>query len=425
MPGAAQSCDVLVIGGGPAGSTISALLSEMGWRVILLEKDRHPRFHIGESLLPHNLPIFERLGVADEIRRLGVVKRGVDFPRPCGRDYITFDFSDAYPTAPPYAYQVKRAEFDHALLRNSAAKGTEVLEGVTAVDVTFEPGDRVAVRGVDEAGGERRWRARFLVDASGRDTMLANRLKLKRRNRKHNSAAVYTHFAGAEKRPGQKAGNISLYWFEHGWIWMIPLRDGLMSVGAVCWSDHIRRRGSDLERFLLDTIAFCPPVEDRLRDAKMALPVTATGNYSYYATKVFGDRYLLVGDAYAFIDPVFSSGVYLAMHSGMLGAQTVDRCLRDPANANDHLRGHARAVRKGLKTLSWFIYRFTDPAMREMFVAPKSSLGMQAAVISMLAGDIFENKSIHFPLRVFKTIYWVLSLRRWRSSIKNYRRRTA
>lgn len=420
-----ESCDVLVIGGGPAGSTISALLSEKGWHVALLEKDRHPRFHIGESLLPHNMPIFDRLGVMAEIEAIGVVKRGADFPLPHGQDYLTFDFSQAFAPSIPTAFQVKRAEFDHILLRNTASKGTRVLEGVTAGAIELGDDRGVCVHAVDEAGQAQDWRARFLVDASGRDTLLASKFNMKRRNRDHNSAAIFTHYSGAKRRPGEAAGNISLFWFAHGWMWMIPLRDGLMSFGAVCWADYLKTRDCPLEQFLDDTIALCPPAAARLKDAKRAIPVTATGNYSYFSKEMFGEKYLLVGDAYAFIDPVFSSGVYLAMHSAALGADTVDACLRDPKSAPKYLRRHATIIKGGLKTLSWLIYRFTDPAVQKMFVAPRNIFNLQSAIVSVLAGDVFGNKAIRLPLAMFKVLYWAFSLTRWRATWRNSRRRRA
>lgn len=418
-----ESCDVLVIGGGPAGSTISALLSEKGWRVVLLEKEHHPRFHIGESLLPQNMPIFDRLGVMAEIERIGVVKRGADFPLPHGQDYLTFDFSEAFAPCVPTAFQVKRAEFDHILLRNSASKGTRVLEGVTAGAIELDNDQTVRVHSVDEAGQNQEWRARFLIDASGRDTLLASQLGSKCRNQDHNSAAIFTHYSGATRRPGEAAGNISLFWFEHGWMWMIPLRDGLMSFGAVCWADYLKTRDCSLEQFLDNTIALCPPAAARLKDARRAIPVTATGNYSYFSKEMFGEKFLLVGDAYAFIDPVFSSGVYLAMYSAALGADTVDACLRDPKSAQKYLRQHAAVIRGGLKMLSWLIYRFTDPAVRKMFVAPRNIFNMQAAVVSVLAGDVFGNKAVRLPLAMFKALYWAFSLTQWRATWRNYRRR--
>ncbi len=215
-------CDVLVIGGGPAGSTISALLVEKGWDVVLLEKEHHPRFHIGESLLPMNLPILERLGVLEEVHGIGMVKYGAHFASYHYTDHEeTFYFSKALDKQHPHAYEVRRSEFDHLLLKNSAIKGVKVHEGVRVTNVSFEDG--VQVQAVDEHGNRQEWRAQQLVDATGRDTLLANRLGLKKKNPRHGSAAIFGHFKNVVRLSGRDEGIISVLWFEDGWFWMIPL----------------------------------------------------------------------------------------------------------------------------------------------------------------------------------------------------------
>jgi flavin-dependent dehydrogenase len=292
-----DNCEVLVVGGGPAGSTIAALLAERGMDVVVLEKDRHPRFHIGESLLPLNVPMFERLGIAGDIQRIGMPKWGVDFVSPTHNCMVTFQFADAWDKSLPYSFQVRRSEFDHILLRNAAAKGARVVEGwrVTELDLAHADGVEVAAKADD--GDQRRWRARFLVDASGRDTLVASKLGLKDRNRRHASAAIYGHFAGARRQPGRAEGNISILWFDHGWIWFIPLADGTTSVGAVCPPDYLKSRKTDVTSFVRDTIAKAPELIERLSEATLTGPATATGNYSYRARSMTGRNYLLVGDA--------------------------------------------------------------------------------------------------------------------------------
>src|SRR2546421_10208989 len=192
--------EFLVVGGGPAGSTLAALLAQRGRDVVLLEKERHPRFHIGESLLPLNLPLFAELGVAQEIARIAMPKYGAEFVSPWHEQRVTFNFADAWDKGFPYAYQVRRSQFDEILFRNAARKGARTVEGcrATAVELDAE-GATVSVQG---DGGEQSWRARFLVDASGRDTFLANRLQMKRRNRQHTSAAIFGHFSGAARLAG-------------------------------------------------------------------------------------------------------------------------------------------------------------------------------------------------------------------------------
>lgn len=409
-PGAAEKSDILVIGGGPAGSTAAALLSEKGWRVSVLEMDHHPRFHIGESLLPGNMPLFERLGVMQDLERIGMVKRAIDFTMPPDDSYVTFEFSRAQGFTHTSAFQVRRSEFDHILLKNAQAKGAVVHEGIEAKRIAFDEGAPVTVHAVDQDGEEGIWTADFLVDASGRNTLLANQFGLKRRNPRHNSAAIFAHFKGAVRRPGDAEGNISVYWIDHGWLWLIPLRDGMTSVGAVVWPRYLKTRDCGIEEFFRETIDRCPPLAKRLCEAEPVTPVNVTGNYSYYAKKMYGKHYLMVGDSFGFIDPVFSSGVYLAMYAAFSGADAIDASLRDPARKAGHLRRHSRTISRGIDQLSWFIYRFTSPAIQHMFMAPKNYLNMQDGIISMLAGDVFETRGRWIPLIAFKTIYRLLTL---------------
>jgi flavin-dependent dehydrogenase len=419
----AATCDVLVIGGGPAGSTIAALLAEGGRSVVLAEKERHPRFHIGESLLPLNLPLFDRLGVRDQIAAIGMVKHGAEFnSREHGRA-ITFDFARAFDKSCPYAYQVRRSEFDHLLLKNAAAKGAEVLEGARVTAADFGSRDYVLVTAEGADGAVRQWRPRFLVDASGRDTFLAGRAGIKRRNPKHSSAALFGHFRNARRLRGREEGNISMFWFQHGWFWFIPLRDGTTSVGAVCWPYYLKQRKTDPTRFFLDTIALSPELAERLKDAELIAPATATGNYSYAATRMTGDRHIMVGDAYAFVDPVFSSGVYLAMSSAFAGADVVVGCLDDPAAAPRLYHGFERRVRRGLRTFSWMIYRMTSPTMRNLIMDPNDVLGIVSGVISFLAGDVFRGGPVRRRLYAFRGIYYTASVAALPTSLRAWWRR--
>jgi flavin-dependent dehydrogenase len=413
-----KHCDVLVIGGGPGGSTIAALLAERGRDVVLLEKEKHPRFHIGESLLPLNMPLFERLGVAGEIARIGMPKYGAELISPWHEKAQYFDFSRALDPRFPSTWQVRRSEFDEILFRNAARKGATTIEECRVGAVEFnDEGAEVTARA---ANGERKWQARFVVDASGRDTFLANRFGTKRRNPKHASSAIFGHFSGAQRAPGKAEGNITLFWFDHGWFWFIPLADGTTSVGAVCWPYYLKSRKVPPAQFFLDTVAMAPRLQERLRGAKLVSEVSATGNYSYDVKRAAGRNYILIGDACAFIDPVFSTGVLLAMHSAFRGADTVEACLDRPRAAAAALRDFDRSMRRAPKIFSWFIYRMTAPAMRQLLMNPRIPF-VERGVLSMFAGDVFSDTPLRWRLLSFKALYYLSNLldpRRWLMAVR-------
>ena len=412
IPEHERRCEVFVVGCGPAGSTIGSLLAEQGRDVAVVDRVRHPRFHIGESLLPLNMPILQQLGVWDELNEIGIRKDAAEFESHAAARTVCFEFSMAFDKRWPHAFQVRRSEFDHMLLRNCAKKGARVFEGVRVTSVEFGGAMRdtlVNLRAED--GTAQVWRTRFLVDASGRDTFLADRLRIKQKNRKHATAAIFGHFRHARRNTGSAEGNITIAWFEHGWFWFIPLKDGATSVGAVCRPAYLKSRTTDPTSFLLQTIALSPEISARLASAEIIEPATATGNYSYQCAHMAGDGYLMVGDAWAFVDPVFSSGVYLAMNSARLGATVVDAVLTDPPRAPQLYREFDRTVRRGVRTFSWLIYRMPSPIIRRLFLAPRNVLGVQSAVVSLLAGDVFRWGPVRPRLYLFRVIYYLSALR--------------
>lgn len=419
--------DVIVIGGGPAGSTFSTLLHEKGHNVLLLEKDHHPRFHIGESLLPMTLPILEKLGVSEQIKEIGILKYGAEFNSQFEDNKSeTFYFDFALDRDHPHAYGVRRSEFDEILFRNATDKGVDCREGTRVSNVVFNPDNTVTVTAVTEEGQSLQLDCQFLVDASGRESLLSRRKKLRRKSKKYSSAAIFGHFENVARRSGKDEGNISIYWFEHGWFWMIPLKDGMMSVGAVCYPEYLKTRNCPPEDFLQRTISMAPEITERMKDSTLAGEVSATGNFTYSSSRMFGkpgENYLLIGDAYAFIDPVFSSGVHIAMTGAASAAETIDACLINPENSQNLLNQYRSKIDDALKTFSWLIHRFNSPVIHKLFMAPGNNFRIQEGIISLLAGDLYRDTPVKSRLFMFKIIYYIMCLFHFPDTLASYRRR--
>jgi len=391
--------------------------------VCVLEKDSHPRFHIGESLLPQSVPMLKRLGVLPEVEKIGIIKYGAQMvSHRYGRTQM-FYFAQAFDESQPYAFEVKRSEFDAILANNAMAKGAHWHEGVKAHRVDFCPGQTSLVHTEDREGRTRIWETRFVVDASGRDTFLSGQLGGKHRSKKHGSAAVFGHFSGVTRLTGLDEGNITAGWLNDGWCWLIPFKDGTMSVGIVCHPDYLKSRRTSLDQFLLDTLRQSPPIAKRMEHARPLTPAYAAANFSYRRASMSGEGYLVIGDAFAFIDPVFSSGVHLALNSGTLGAGVVDAFLRGASDYPMRLKEFERTVRRGIDTFSWFIHRFNQPAFESLFVSTNRPHKMERAVLSLLAGDVFMQSKARLPLFLFKVVYYAVFVLNWKENWAVARRR--
>ena len=423
MMALSKPCDVVVLGGGPAGSSIAAILAEKGWHVEVWEKNPHPRFHIGESLLPHSLPFLQQLGVLEEVERIGLQKFGAELVSPVHDEPVTLYFSGAMDKSHPYAFQVRRAEFDHILLRNCQRKGAQIHEGFEAKSVDFSDPRLAIIHGTNAQGIPISQQARFVVDATGRQTFLANQFHAKQRNLHHNSASVFGHFEGVTRHSEKDEGNLTICWFEHGWFWIIPLPDGVTSVGMVCWPSYLKSRKGDLEKFFWQTVQSSLPMARRMKKAKAVMPIVATGNYSYESSIMTGPQFILVGDAFAFVDPILSSGVHLALHSGIRGADVADAYLQGHAQAEQKAKAFEATVKHGLKIYSWFIYRMTQPAFRNLAMAPKNWFRMHEAISSVLSGDVFGTTPVKLPLFLFKGFYYLMAMLDLKANLVQYRRR--
>ena len=329
---------VIVIGGGPAGACVSTLLVRMGFPVVLLERERFPRAHVGESLLPGSIPILESLGVMDEVRRARfTIKPGATMIWGTEREPWSWRFSETH-ASNPHAYQVWRPEFDAILLNNARRSGVDVREGWQVTRVLFDDnGAATAVRCrpvADAAAVE--LQARFVVDASGQSGVLSRQLGLREWDDFFRNLAVYGYYKGGARLPSPDAGNILIESQADGWLWHIPLRDGWASVGAVVDAEvgqrGIREQGA--RRFLQSQIAAAPYLADMLKSAELATEPEVVRDWSYRCRSLHGRGYILVGDAGCFIDPLFSSGVHLALTYAALAAAVVASALEDPTIAS-------------------------------------------------------------------------------------------
>ncbi len=407
-----ELCDVLVIGGGPAGATAACLLASAGRDVMMLERGSHPRFHIGESLLPRNMEIIDRLGLRQAVAAIGVFKPGAEFVSDDTGETIAFPFADALTGGDTAAYQVVRSQFDELLFGEAARRGARCLQNVevTGVSPPGADGRLLVTARTQEAGQVRAIAARFVLDASGRDTFLASRLRAKRSSKKNNTAAVFAHYRNVERRTGAREGFISVHLADDGWFWMIPLPDAVMSVGFVGTQAAFKARTGSIEAFLDARLRGSRTASPRMAAAERISPVITTGNYSYNAGSCWGEGYMMIGDAFAFIDPVFSSGVLLAMTSGEMGADVASAWLDDPAKGRALARRSERLLRDGMQRISWLIYRINRPVLREMFMAPSNALRMRDGLISLLSGNLRADPELRVAVLAFKAAYYMLTV---------------
>ncbi len=329
---------IIVIGGGPAGSCASVLLARQGHPVVLLERDRFPRAHVGESLLPASIPILQDLGVLDKVQQAGfTIKRGATMIWGADREPWSWHFSETN-ASNPHSYQVWRPEFDAILLNNARRGGVDVREGCQATGVVFDDaGTAVAVRcrPPDGSGGETELPARYVVDASGQGGLLSRQLGLRQWDDFFRNLAVYGYYQGGERLTAPDDGNILIESQPAGWLWHIPLRDGWASVGAVVDAEIGQQGVRELgpQRFLESQVAAAPRLADMLKSARFVSGPEVLRDWSYRCQSLHGPGYILAGDAGCFIDPLFSSGVHLALTSATLAAAAVTSALDDPTIA--------------------------------------------------------------------------------------------
>jgi flavin-dependent dehydrogenase len=383
--------DAIVVGGGPSGSTTAALLAEYGHRVLLLEREPFPRYHIGESLIPYTWFTLNRLGVVDKLKNSACPKKySVQFVSITGRVSQPFYFFQTIKHECAVTWQVWRSEFDAMLLDNARAKGAHVRQGVTVRDVLME-GDRVVgVRADMKDGGKNHEiHAKVVVDATGRDSLLSRKFAWKDRDAELNKIAVWSYFKGAKRDPGLDEGATTVaYVPQKGWFWYIPLHSDIVSVGVVAEPGYLYRDTRDPNEIFRREVDGCVWIRDHISVGQQCEPVRVTGEYSYHSRQIGGDGFCLVGDAFAFLDPLFSTGVFLALKSGEMAADAIHAGLMSGNVSARHFDDYLVKQRHAVTSFRNLVCAFYDQtfSFREFLdVYPQ----LHSLIVDTLVGNVF------------------------------------
>jgi len=385
--------DVVVIGGGPSGATAATLVAKAGFRVQLLERERFPRYHIGESLIPETFWVLDRLGMLPKLRGSRFIeKHSVQFVTEQGKLSEPFYFADYKPHASSQTWQVTRAEFDQAMLDNAREHGVDVHEGVRVLDVLFEDGRAVGVRAIDEAGVEREIRCSVVVDAAGQSCLIQDRLGLREWDPVLKKAAIWTYWKGAQRDSGRDEGATLVMQTKGkiGWFWYIPLQDDIVSVGVVAPFDYLfkGRDAKDPEAIYFEEVARCPGVQPRIETAGRVAPFSVAKEYSYRSRQVAGDGWVLVGDAFGFLDPLYSSGILLALVSGALAADAIAAGLAKGDTTAAQLGTWGPGYVAGMDRMRKLVCQFYDGLNFGKFV--REHPDRKGLITDVLIGDIFK-----------------------------------
>ena len=385
---------VIVIGGGPSGTTAATLIAQRGYKVRLLEREHFPRFHIGESLIPQTYWVMKRLNMLNKMKSSEFVKKySVQFVGSSGRLSEPFYFLDHKPHESSQTWQVRRSDFDQRMLENAIEHGVDVQQGVRVLEVLFEGERAVGVRVQDDAGGEERIeRADVIVDASGQSSMIMGKLGLREWDPDLKKAAVWTYWEGAQRDTGRDEGATVVLQIQgkKGWFWYIPLHDNIVSVGAVADHNYLfkNRESKDFEAIYHEEVEKCPAVKQRISIGKRVAPYRAAKDYSYRSRRAAGDGWVMVGDAFGFLDPLYSSGVLLALKSGELAADAVCEGLAKGDTSAAQLGKWEADYVRGMERMRSLVCAYYAGISFGKFVAKHPH--RKGDITDLLIGDLFR-----------------------------------
>jgi FADH2-dependent halogenase len=393
--------DAVIIGCGPGGSSAAAYLSRAGQRVLVLEKEIFPRFHIGESLLPYNQAIFRELGVLPAIEAAGFPRKyGAQFFLGNGSLSTRFIFGKGKYTREPQVFSVERAKFDHILMKHARTTGADVREGWTVLKTTADV-TGVSVQARDPAGVTHDFRGSFLVDASGRANLTGNQEGQKVIHPRLKKIAIFGHFEGVGLDEGDARGDTVITRLENKWFWIIPIAVGKTSVGLVLDKDEFVKEGGVPEETFQRWLDSSPIMVGRMKMAQRIAPLQATTDFSYYNRRLTGDRTLRIGDAAGFMDPIFSAGVYLAMWSGKLAAEVIQKSLAKGDDGSRRFPKFEKRVQAGMEFYWQMVEHYYTKPFMELFLQPRNHANLPDAVNAVLAGELEGGWNLRWRLKYF------------------------